>query len=188
MDISFLGPVSVEDAARGFYKLPKAASGASGSSLLMTLADFGTAYGHSEGCTVPHRLDRFTDGGVRLWLYRWEIIRTCVGAGPLEPLTLEEMQLEILDALRKRRNHFRRLRSSAEKFFTGQTEEPSRERIPDDVRTFVWQRDEGKCVKCGSIELLEFDHIIPVAEGGSSTERNVQLLCEPCNRKKSDNV
>ena len=59
-----------------------------------------------------------------------------------------------------------------------------RERIPESVRLFVWQRDCGRCVKCESNERLEFDHIIPVAEGGSSTERNVQLLCERCNRTK----
>ena len=59
-----------------------------------------------------------------------------------------------------------------------------RERIPESVRLFVWQRDCGRCVKCESSERLEFDHIIPVAEGGSSTERNVQLLCERCNRTK----
>ncbi len=64
----------------------------------------------------------------------------------------------------------------------------SREMIPDEVRLFVWQRDRGSCVRCGSREKLEFDHIIPVADGGSSTERNVQLLCEPCNRVKGRNV
>jgi 5-methylcytosine-specific restriction endonuclease McrA len=52
----------------------------------------------------------------------------------------------------------------------------------------VWQRDQGQCVQCGSREKLEFDHIIPVAEGGSSTERNVQLLCEACNRRKGKSV
>jgi 5-methylcytosine-specific restriction endonuclease McrA len=56
--------------------------------------------------------------------------------------------------------------------------------IAESVRLFIWQRDRGQCVKCGSQKRLEFDHIIPIAEGGSSTERNIQLLCETCNRSK----
>jgi hypothetical protein len=63
-----------------------------------------------------------------------------------------------------------------------------RELIPEAVRLYVWRRDGGKCIKCGSIEKLEYDHIIPVAKGGSSTERNVQLLCEMCNRAKGANL
>ena len=59
-----------------------------------------------------------------------------------------------------------------------------RETIPQGVKDDVWKRDEGKCVECGSNQKLEFDHIIPFIKGGSSTYRNVQLLCEPCNRKK----
>jgi holliday junction DNA helicase RuvB len=58
--------------------------------------------------------------------------------------------------------------------------------IPSEVRREVWRRDGGKCVKCGSRERLEFDHIIPVAKGGSNTARNIELLCETCNRAKSD--
>jgi HNH endonuclease len=64
----------------------------------------------------------------------------------------------------------------------------AREPIPEAVRLFVWQRDGGKCVKCGNRELLEFDHIIPVVKGGSNTERNLQLLCEPCNRSKGSTI
>ena len=56
--------------------------------------------------------------------------------------------------------------------------------IPQSVKDRVWRRDEGKCVKCGSNEKLEFDHIIPFSLGGASTYRNVQLLCEHCNRSK----
>lgn len=61
-----------------------------------------------------------------------------------------------------------------------------RQPISDDVKTFVWQRDRGKCVKCSGNEKLEFDHVIPFSKGGSNTERNLQLLCEKCNREKSN--
>jgi 5-methylcytosine-specific restriction endonuclease McrA len=64
----------------------------------------------------------------------------------------------------------------------------SREPIPEEVRLFVWRRDKGQCIRCGSRERLEFDHLIPVIAGGSSTERNVQLLCESCNRSKGATV
>jgi len=37
-------------------------------------------------------------------------------------------------------------------------------------------------------EKLEYDHIIPVSKGGSNTERNIQLLCEKCNRQKSATI
>ncbi|MGH9637491.1 MAG: HNH endonuclease [Candidatus Angelobacter sp.] len=63
-----------------------------------------------------------------------------------------------------------------------------REQIPESVRMFVWQRDGGRCVKCGGQENLEFDHIIPVSMGGSNTARNIQLLCERCNRSKGANI
>jgi hypothetical protein len=68
--------------------------------------------------------------------------------------------------------------------------EPSaeRERISSDVRRAVWIRDQGKCVRCGNRERLEFDHIVPVSRGGSNTERNIELLCEVCNRAKSDSI
>jgi hypothetical protein len=61
-------------------------------------------------------------------------------------------------------------------------------RISEDVRDAVWNRDGGKCVQCGSNEDLEFDHIIPFSKGGANTKRNIQLLCESCNRKKSDKI
>lgn len=63
-----------------------------------------------------------------------------------------------------------------------------RDRILQDIMDAVWRRDEGKCVQCGSSENLEFDHIIPVSKGGANTYRNIQLLCEKCNRKKSNRI
>lgn len=61
-------------------------------------------------------------------------------------------------------------------------------RISQKIRDQVWKRDEGKCVECGSNKNLEFDHIIPHSKGGANTYRNIQLLCESCNRAKSDKI
>ena len=66
--------------------------------------------------------------------------------------------------------------------------ERERQPIPDSVKMFVWQRDNGRCVVCGSQEKIEFDHIIPVSMGGSNTARNIQLLCEKHNRSKGANL
>lgn len=60
--------------------------------------------------------------------------------------------------------------------------------LPEAVRHEVWRRDQGRCVRCGSQRNLEFDHVIPFSKGGSSTARNLQLLCEACNRSKAATV
>ncbi len=56
--------------------------------------------------------------------------------------------------------------------------------ISQEVKDKVWNRDGGKCVQCDSNEDLEYDHIIPHSKGGANTYRNIQLLCESCNRSK----
>ena len=65
---------------------------------------------------------------------------------------------------------------------------PNRFSIPSEVKREVWRRDQGKCSKCGSRENLEYDHIIPVSKGGSNTVRNIELLCQNCNRSKSNKI
>jgi 5-methylcytosine-specific restriction endonuclease McrA len=57
--------------------------------------------------------------------------------------------------------------------------------IPDDLKQFVWLRDGGRCRHCGNQYELQYDHIIPVAMGGATTTENLQILCGPCNRRKS---
>jgi len=79
--------------------------------------------------------------------------------------------------------------SALAKFGPGKrSSEVRRQSIPDEVKMLVWQRDGGRCVKCGSREDLEFDHIIPLSKGGSNTARNIQLLCAKCNRSKGANI
>ncbi len=52
----------------------------------------------------------------------------------------------------------------------------------------LFKRQKGKCANCSvSIKLgYEVDHIHPLSKGGSNAIRNLQLLCMPCNRKKSN--
>jgi hypothetical protein len=97
-------------------------------------------------------------------------------------LSKEEKKLIILEKIEKEKRKFERLK------FKHEGTKNKRERISEDVKTIVWRRDQGKCVECGSQEKLEFDHIIPVSKGGSNTARNLQLLCENCNRTKSDKI
>jgi hypothetical protein len=60
--------------------------------------------------------------------------------------------------------------------------------IPQSVKDEVWRRDQTRCVYCGSQDRLEYDHIIPVSKGGGNTARNIQLLCERCNRSKAASI
>jgi len=70
----------------------------------------------------------------------------------------------------------------------GQNERQRRDTIPERVRHEVWRRDQAQCVDCASRERLEFDHIIPLSRGGSNTARNLELRCEPCNRRKGARI
>jgi len=68
-------------------------------------------------------------------------------------------------------------------------EKSSRSRtISQEIKDKVWNRDGGRCILCGSNESIEFDHIIPFSKGGANTYRNIQILCQSCNRSKSDSI
>lgn len=104
--------------------------------------------------------------------------------------TPEEQVLLIKEYHYKREKKFKKLKREIRLFekLSNYENKKTREPIPEDIRFFVWRRDKGRCVKCDSKENLEFDHIIPISKGGSNTERNIQLLCQKCNRKKSSKI
>lgn len=64
----------------------------------------------------------------------------------------------------------------------------NRQSIPKEVKQLVWRRAGGRCSECGSDQLLEFDHVIPLSLGGSNTAKNLQLLCAECNRAKGSGL
>ena len=64
--------------------------------------------------------------------------------------------------------------------------------IPAAVRRQVWQRDGGRCSyvdprtgrRCASRHLLEIDHRVPYACGGSAERANLRLLCAARHRQR----
>lgn len=101
-------------------------------------------------------------------------------------LDAEAVALLAWDRLRRQDARIERLRKirAAEEAVTG----ARRERIPEEVRLFVWTRDEGRCVRCAAEDDLQFDHVIPVARGGGNAPENIQILCGICNRAKGDQI
>ena len=106
-------------------------------------------------------------------------------------LEKEAIKQQLIEKERKKRLYKEALAELIEageifNYFTNR--EGKRESIPQDVMDKVWNRDGGKCAKCGSQENLEFDHIIPFSKGGATTYRNMQLLCKKCNIDKTNNI
>lgn len=66
--------------------------------------------------------------------------------------------------------------------------------LPKWLKDGVFYRDKGRCQICGKdltgllkpVTDKNFDHIIPLKQGGSNDPTNFQLTCERCNLKKSD--
>ena len=65
--------------------------------------------------------------------------------------------------------------------------------IPKRVKSTVWERDGGQCTfvgntghRCGTNSYLQFDHIEPVARGGTSTVENLRLRCRAHNQLEAE--
>lgn len=57
------------------------------------------------------------------------------------------------------------------------------------LRFEIFKRDAFTCQYCGATPpsvVLEVDHVIPVAQGGSNDEHNLVTSCFECNRGKRD--
>lgn len=123
-------------------------------------------------------------------LHVWAFKDHAIQIEDIEPsMTDDDIKVHIKHLIYKKEARFAKIRKEVERFERFEESNPiARENIPEDVRMYVWRRDQGRCVNCGNNNNLEFDHIIPISEGGSNTERNIQLLCSNCNKKKSNKI
>jgi hypothetical protein len=118
------------------------------------------------------------DGNLICWLYKRRVFSSFD-----RDLAAEDIAALVNEDANKRRLQLEK--AHAVEAMTRQLDSRAkRQSIPQDVKTAIWQRDNGRCVECESQVSLEFDHIIPFSMGGSNTVRNLQLLCETCNRRK----
>ncbi len=66
---------------------------------------------------------------------------------------------------------------------------PRRSRyIPEYIKVEILKRQNNRCAMCGSLlseDILEYDHKIPVALGGTSSIDNIQALCANCHKLKT---
>ncbi len=53
------------------------------------------------------------------------------------------------------------------------------------TKRLIYEAFAGCCAWCGAYDLTEFDHVVPVALGGSNEPSNGQLLCPTCHRWKT---
>jgi 5-methylcytosine-specific restriction endonuclease McrA len=100
-------------------------------------------------------------------------------------LSADEVEVLLVARDKKLRASIKRAESLVA---TEQNPEGSSRYIPEDVKLTVMSLDQGRCRRCGATSDLQFDHIIPVSQGGGASIENVQLLCGPCNREKNDSV
>ena len=59
-------------------------------------------------------------------------------------------------------------------------EDTNNGRVASDIKHEVWQRDKGKCVRCGSTSHLHFVETAPAAKGTPIISKNLQLICDKC--------
>ena len=60
----------------------------------------------------------------------------------------------------------------------------SKVKINSSLRTEVFERDEYRCLRCGSWKDLRADHVVPEVKDGLATMDNLQTLCRSCNSWK----
>jgi hypothetical protein len=119
------------------------------------------------------------------WWQNGPLNQPCYLFGPvvweLKPAEISQSEKGIVllfeQTIENQQRGLQRLRQDSRGALTGN----AGEFIPETVRVFVWRRDGGKCVKCGSRQALEFQRLVPNARGNAPD--CFRLLCGRCAQK-----
>lgn len=114
----------------------------------------------------------------------WGILYNRYKDGKYDPKTLEARVAALMedDDVTKKSGVYEYVLGGAEKCLSIRAFSSSMSRA-------AYQRQKGVCPKCGKqfqIEEMQADHITPWSKGGKTTPENCQMLCAPCNRRKSN--
>ena len=102
---------------------------------------------------------------------------------PLDPAALENRIAVLMqdDDVTNRKGIYEYLLSGDEKHLNIRA-------FSDSMKRQAYERQNGICPMCGKnydFEEMEGDHIDPWHDGGKTSAENCQMLCRPCNRRKS---
>jgi len=102
---------------------------------------------------------------------------------PLDPTALEKRITELMldDDVTNKKGIYEYLLSGDEKHLSIRA-------FTDTMKRQAYERQQGICPICGKhfeIDEMEGDHIDPWHSGGKTSMENCQMLCKPCNRRKS---
>ena len=115
-----------------------------------------------------------------------------------DPAQVLDRALEALIVRLEKRKFGARARSRAKRNAQGSRQRSSstgKRYIPAPVRRAVWERDRGQCTfvgaggrRCKAQRFLEFDHVVPVARGGTATVEGLRLRCRAHNQYEAERV
>lgn len=114
----------------------------------------------------------------------WGVFYDKYGAGKHDPKQLEARIVELMEDedVTKNSGIYEYLLDGDEKHLSIRAFTPKMARA-----AYEWQK--GICPKCTkhyAIDDMQADHITPWSKGGKTVPENCQMLCEDCNRRKSD--
>ena len=99
-----------------------------------------------------------------------------------EQFSVREVAILIIDNIKQRK---KRVERAAARINQGNSRLTRRRQpIPDDVKVNVWQRDRGRCVKCGSQEALDSITSSPCPKEGAALHATFSCFVKNATAKK----